>query len=219
LRARWRTIAGVALGFVGAYHALLLAVLVLRFGDWPNYATLHDWPRNVARIVRATPSVADMPPIILDEWLLEIGYLNHDYGLGIAEWSLTILPAKLVLVAVTGVLLGVNIVLLQVAPARRCDGHPPQGTRLAVGGGTALAALACTSMTWVVCCASPSWAVALAMLGVGVSTALWLEPLGVWLQAAGFALLVLSAWTLRRRLPPEPVRPVAQARLAAAPTD
>jgi hypothetical protein len=204
---------------VGAYHALLLAILILRFGDWPNYATLHDWPRNVARIVRSTPSIADMPSIILDEWLLEIGYMNHDYGLGIAEWSLTILPTKLVLVAVTGVLLGINIVLLQAAPARGCDVRPPKGTRLALGGGTALAALACTSMTWVVCCASPSWAVALAMLGVGVSTALWLEPLGVWFQAAGFALLVLSGWTLMRRLPPEPNRPVAPVRLAAAPTD
>jgi hypothetical protein len=202
---RWHLLAAT-LGFVAAYYALLLGVLIIRFGDWPNYVTLHDWPGNVARIVRATPAVTDMAPIILDEWLLEIGYMNRDYGLGIAEWTLTILPAKLLLVTLTGLLLGTNLVLMRMTEGR-CAARHRHATALAVGSGTAVAALAATTMTWVVCCASPSWAVTLAMLGMGVSTALWLEPLGAWLQVAGLSLLALSAAVLTRRFAPAPVVP------------
>ena len=95
LAAGWRRIAAVTLGFILAYHATLAAVLVIRFGHLPNYATLYDWPANIARILRSTPSVRDALPIALDEWLLELGYIDPAYGHGIAVWSLAVLPAKL----------------------------------------------------------------------------------------------------------------------------
>ena len=65
LAAGRRRVAAVTLGFVLAYYGLLVAILVVPFGHLPNYATLYDWPANVARILRSTPSV---PWSI--EWLL-----------------------------------------------------------------------------------------------------------------------------------------------------
>ena len=45
------------------------------------------------------------------------------------------------------------------------------------------------TVTWVVCCAGPTWVVVLAMLGLGSSLALTLQPLG-WLMAPiGLALV------------------------------
>ena len=202
VKARWRAVAMGAACFVAAYHALLLVTLVLRFGHWPNYVTLHDWPRNVARIVRSTPAVTDMAPIILDEWLLEVGYMNHDYGFGIAEWSLTILPAKLAMVTLVALLVSIDLVALHAAADRCSVGRHPYGAGLAIGTGAALSGFASTTMTWIVCCAAPSWAVTLSMLGVGVSTALWLEPLGAWLNGAGFGLLLLGSALLLGCLTP-----------------
>src|SRR5262249_10328263 len=52
------------------FHLLQLSVLMLRFETFPNYVTIHDWPGSVVRIIRSTPSVIDMFPIIFDEWLV-----------------------------------------------------------------------------------------------------------------------------------------------------
>ena len=59
----------------------------------------------------------------------------------------------------------------------------------AAGIGSALVALSNLTMSWVVCCSTPSWVVGLAMMGLGVSTSLALEPYGFWLNAGGFLLL------------------------------
>src|ERR1700730_4929684 len=87
-------------GFVLIFHAVQLALLVVRFGHLPNYVTVFDWPHNIATIIRSTQSAQDMVSIILDEWILEFGYMNHDFGHGISERSLVILPAKLLFVLV-----------------------------------------------------------------------------------------------------------------------
>ena len=39
-----------------------LALLIVRFGKFPNYLTVHDWPANVWRIIRSNPAIADMIP-------------------------------------------------------------------------------------------------------------------------------------------------------------
>ena len=36
----------------------------------------------------------------LDEWLLEIGFMNYAYGRGVSEWSLLIIPHKVAIVMV-----------------------------------------------------------------------------------------------------------------------
>ena len=54
----------MTLGFTALYHAMMLVSASLSTGHWPNYIRFYDWPANVLRIIHATPSVADMLPII-----------------------------------------------------------------------------------------------------------------------------------------------------------
>lgn len=202
VRARLGLWLAVTLGFTLGFYLMQLLGLVLRFGKLPNYVTLYDWPANIATIIESTPAVSDMLPIIADEWLIEIGHMNYDYGHGIAEWSLAVMPAKALLILALGALIATNLVLLR--PARgSCPGGGRQAAgAAATGAGTLLAGLTSLTMTWVVCCATPSWVVGLAMLGLGVSTSLWLEPVGPWLSAVGFVLLTATAlWLARERTP------------------
>ena len=186
------------LGFVLLYHVLLLVAVVVSFGKLPNYAELYDWPGNVAGIFRATPSLSDALSIAADEWLLEVGHMNYDYGHGISEWSLNVLPTKLALVALLGAALATLAAVLR-APGAACTlTRGRRGTALAGAGlGATLAGAASATLFWVVCCASPSWVVGLAMLGlVSVPVAFMIEPLENWLILGGFALLAASVWSL-----------------------
>ena len=206
LAAGRRRIAAVTLGFVLAYHALLAAILVVRFGHLPNYATLYDWPANIARILRSTPSVRDALPIALDEWLLELGYMDPAYGHGIAVWSLAVLPAKL---------LWWRSPAPWSAPTRSCCARSPAPPSAATPSASA-AVPARGSPAWRAP-ASPGWSAAArrpgrsrsACWGVDISAALRLQPLGPWLQAAGLALPLLGLGTLWRRAaaPPGPALP------------
>ena len=63
-------------------------------------------------------------------------------------------------------------------------------TKAAAGLGATLVSLASITMSWVVCCSTPTWVVGLAMMGLGVSTSLWLEPMGVVVSSLGFIFLV-----------------------------
>jgi len=184
----------IVLGFPVAYYLTMLGALVLKFGNLPNYVVVYNWPANVAGIVRATPAFSDMLPIIADEWLLEVGYMNYDFGNGISEWSLSLIPAKMLVILFLAALIATNVVLL-LASARRCARRELGSPGVATGLGAAMVSLASITMSWVVCCAAPSWIVGLAMLGVGLSTAAWLEGAGPWLN--GFGFLLLLAATLR----------------------
>jgi hypothetical protein len=53
------------------------------------------------------------------------------------------------------------------------------------------------TLTWVVCCATPSWIVGLAMLGMSSSLALWLEPFGKIINVLG---LILVVWIILLQL-------------------
>lgn len=209
----------VTLGFVFAYYGGLVLSLLVRFGHLPNYATVHDYAHNILVILRSTPSVRDMMPIMLDEWLFEIGYINRDYGHGIAEWSIEIIPSKLLIVSALGMLVATNAVLLKRFPPS-CARAVRYSGLAATGLGATLIGFTSITMMWVVCCAAPSWAVGLALLGVGVSTAFWLQPFGTGITLAGFIVLFLATYLLARRdLPiagrnvaatPRPARPSAQ---------
>lgn len=184
---------GLATGFFVTFHLWQLALLVLSFGELPNYLTIHDWPANIAGIVRMTPSVSDAVWIMLDEWLIEIGSMNYAYGRGIAEWSFVVMPAKAAVVLLVSLLLATIVRLLR-AVRRTC----PLSFRIcaAVGaaGGTFVAALATMTITWVAHCATPTWIVGLAFLGVDVATAFALQPFGGWL--ALFGILQLATITI-----------------------
>lgn len=198
----------MVLVFPFAYHAAMLLALIVRFGALPNYYELYDWPGNVAMIIASTPSVSDVLAIVQDEWLLEVGRMNYDFGNGISEWSMSVHPAKVLVVVLAGLLLATNLILLLPA-GHGCSLQDASGAGAASGIGAGLVGLSSLTMSWVVCCATPSWIVGLAMLGMSVSTATWLESFGPWLNAIGFALLLAAlAWQAGRlREPgPEPVR-------------
>lgn len=188
----------ITFGFPLVYYPLLLVALMVRFEALPNYAVLHDWPGNVAEIVRATPAVADMAPIIIQEWLLEVGRMNYDYGHGISEWSLTIIPAKAMVVLLLSALTA-TLAVLMLQARRHCAARDLRGDAAAGGLGAALMALTGVTLYWVVCCSYPTWVVGLAMLGLGVSTSLWLEQFGWWIGYAGCALLLAAIWRLSGR--------------------
>jgi hypothetical protein len=196
---RWGVWLAISFGWVAIYYAGLLAALVIQFGNWPNYAEFFDWPANIARIFRSTPSLADAIWIAREEWLVEIGYLNTDFGMGISEWSLTLVPEKMLMMLIMGMLLGA-IWALNAERTRACSLGEGGASLTAAGTGAGLVALTGATMTWVVCCASPSWIVGLTMLGMSVAMADWLEPVGLWLNIAGFALLGATAFMMASRL-------------------
>lgn len=185
-RSNWRRLLWWGVGFVVLSQVLMMIALVVRFGAIPNYITYYDWIGNVAWIIQSTPSWRDIPPIIAEEWLIEIGFMNYDYGNGISEWSLNVVPSRLVVMFGLGALVGLCDTLNR---ARTCALEAKRGLSAATGFGTVLVAMTNATMSWVVCCATPSWVVGLAMLGLGVSTSLALETLGPLLAGSGFAIL------------------------------
>jgi hypothetical protein len=194
VRPRWRLWLAVTAGFVFAYYGAQLLLLVLRFGHWPNYITAYDYPVNVARIVRHTPSVADMIPIVANEWLLEIGYMNYDFGHGIAEWSLAILPTNLLAVTLLGAVIGFDLLVWRrVRPV--CSATERPVALGAAGIGAALFGLTNITVSSIVCCASPNWMVSLTLIGFDSALSLSLQPYGFWLALAGALLLAgATAW-------------------------
>jgi hypothetical protein len=71
------------------------------------------------------------------------------------------------------------------------------GAAGAAGGlGAFLVGVASITLSWVVCCATPNWVVGLAILGVSVSTSLWMEQFGPWLEYLGIVLLLLPLYLL-----------------------
>lgn len=195
---RWRgLIVGFALGFPVLFYGLLLAVPVLRYGHLPNYVTPYDWFANVERIIASTGSVRDMVPIILNEWLLEIGYMNRDYGHGIAEWSLSLVPHEIALVSLTGALIGLNFGLmvdrLEAAKSAAQECLRAGGSGVLTSVGALFTGLTNATLFSIACCSTPSWVGSLSILGVETSSAFALEPYGVAGTALGLALLVVSA--------------------------
>ena len=190
ISGNWRRMVLFGLAFALLFQVFMMVALIVRFQDFPNYVTAYDWFGNVVWIVQSTPSWRDWLPIIWEEWLIEIGYMNYDYGTGISEWSLNVVPSRLFVLFVLGAM-----VALCLALSRRdsCATGSSTTLRATTGLGAFLVALTNATMSWVVCCATPSWVVGLAMLGLGVSTSLALETMGPVLTYAGFGILVVLA--------------------------
>lgn len=184
---------GITLGVTVGYYLVLLGGLIARFQHLPNYAKGYDWLANVANIIASTPSIKDILTIVVDEWVLEVGFMNYDFGMGIAEWSLFLAPAKIVVVMALGAILATHFVLLR-AKNRVCSSTISRAARASTGVGAACVALTSMTLSWVVCCATPTWVVGLTILGVGASTSLWLEPIGTWISYVGFAALLVGVF-------------------------
>lgn len=200
VRQDWRRILMTGALFALLFQVLMMVALMVRFQAWPNYIIGYDWIGNVMHIIRSTPSWSDIPPIINQEWLIEIGKMNYDYGMGISEWSLNVVPVRMAVLFVLGALVALCGTLLR---RDTCSATGGTTLRATTGIGTVLVAMTNATMSWVVCCAAPSWVVGLAMLGLGVSTSLALETMGPALNLAGFGLLlgtvVFLAWRKTRK--------------------
>lgn len=196
IRAVWRRM--LIMGALSAvlFQVLMLIALIVRFQALPNYAVGYDWIGNVIHIINSTPSWRDIPPIINQEWLIEIGKLNYDYGTGISEWSLNVVPVRMAVLFILGAMVALCTGLLR---GDHCDVGTGTTLRATTGLGAILIAMTNATMSWVVCCAAPSWVVGLAMLGLGVSTSLALETMGPVLNAAGFGLLLSAIFFLAWR--------------------
>src|SRR5262249_59283086 len=167
-----------AVAFFAGFQLLQLALLIMRFQAFPNYLVLHDWPANIARIVRMTPSVGDMIAIMFDEWFVEVGSVNYSFGRGISEWSFVLIPGKAVIALAIAALVATNLVLLWAA-WKSCGIFARLGSSVATGAGALVAGAAATTITWVVCCAAPTWVVGLAVMVVGVTPGLSFHPFDV----------------------------------------
>jgi hypothetical protein len=187
VRHNWRRIIATGVLFALLMQALMMIALIVRFQALPNYVVGYDWIGNVTHIVHSTPAWSDILPIVNQEWLIEIGRMNYDYGTGISEWSLNVVPTRLMVLFVLGALIALCFSLLR---AGQCDVTTQTTLRSTTVIGTILIAMTNATMSWVVCCAAPSWVVGLAMLGLGVSTSLALESMGPTLNFVGFGLLL-----------------------------
>jgi hypothetical protein len=182
--------------FPVVFYMALMGLLVARFGHLPNYVTAYDWLGNVWRIAAGTGSISDIVKISMDEWLLEFGYMNYAYGRGVSEWSLLIIPHKVAIVMAIGALIGLNFALLaDQPPAATSLRQQIRSIRcgLMTSIGALGAGLTCITLYWVICHSGPTWVVSLAILGIDVSNAFAIEPLGATLSFAGAAILVASA--------------------------
>lgn len=192
----WKAMLLHGLLFALLFQIFMMLALILRFQALPNYVTFYDWIGNVSWIIQSTPSWRDMGGIIWEEWLIEIGKMNYDYGTGISEWSLNVVPSRLLVLTCLGALVSWSLALMK---NDACDLGPSNAMRATSGLGAFLVAMTNATMSWVVCCATPSWVVGLAMLGLGVSTSLALETMGPILSGLGFGLLITLIITLAWR--------------------
>lgn len=194
---RWLWIT-ITIGFPVFYYLILLVSLLIRFQALPNYASMHDWLGSVIEIWRSTPSPWDMAPIIAEEWLFEIGRMNYSYGTGVSEWSLNIIPFKVLIVFILSSLISTVVALVRKERSR-CSALKLRGASATGGLGAILVSMTSVTLSWVVCCATPSWVVGLAILGLGVSTSLWLEQFGWWIEYVGFAFLIAAIFWLSKK--------------------
>lgn len=189
IKQRWDILLLTSFGFLILYYIGLLLVTMIRFGEIPNYVEFYDVLATYQLIFEGTPSFQDTLPILIAEPWFETGYKNPNYY-GVATWSFMLIPPKMFLVFIMGILLGIFAVLVSYSRNVACSVKTDKRLFAAAGMGSALISLTSATLTWVVCCATPSWVVALAMLGMSASLALWLEPLGHFLSVAGLGLML-----------------------------
>jgi len=176
---------GRALLLLAGFEALLLVLATLGSGLAPNTLRLHPWADNVRIVLTHTPRLGLAIAVALREPVLEIRHLPPDSP--IPDWSLHLVPAPLAA--------GAGLALLTAGYFRQRRAPLPATL---VGGGFAAAALATSTLAWTVCCATPTWSVALALAGLDPATALALVPFGPLLAGAGLALAGIG-WGIESR--------------------
>jgi len=195
-KQHWGILLFASLGYIVLYYSALLLLTMIRFGEIPNYVEFYNLFTVYGQIIAGTPSVLDMIPIMIDEAWFETGYKNPDYY-GVATWSFMLIPPKMLLVFMMGILLGLFVALVLYGRRGSCQVRTDKRLYAVAGMSSVLISLTSATLTWVVCCATPSWVVALAMLGMSSSLALLLEPLGSFITITA---LLLMLWIIRSQL-------------------
>jgi len=196
IKARWLLWILVTIGFIVFYYIGLLLITMLRFSEIPNYVEFYNIPLVYAQIFAGTPSLTDALFILVDEAWFETGYKNPEYY-GIATWSYMLIPPKMFLVGLTGLLLSTLTVLHLHSKKLSCPVQNSKQMYTTAGIGTGLVGLTSATLTWVVCCATPSWIVGLAMLGISSSFVLLIEPFGIAINIIGMAMIV---WIIHKQV-------------------
>lgn len=189
IRQQWMLWLFMVLLFPVLYYGGLLLVTIIRFHEVPNYVEVYNIIQVYQQIFEGTPSMKDALTILIDEAWIEMGYKNPDYY-GIATWSYMLIPPKMLLVAAMSVLVATFITLRVYSRKQSCPLENPGRLYAAAGVGSGLVGLGSATLTWVVCCATPSWVVGLSMLGLSSSLALALQPFGKIINTMGMALVL-----------------------------
>jgi hypothetical protein len=193
---RWRWLF-LSLGFTLLYYTMILVFTVIRFQEIPNYVNFENVFHVYHLILSHTPSLSDAIPILTDEAFFETGFKDPNYY-GVATWSYMLIPPKMLVVLLMAMLFTTFIILKSHTKQTACMQKKPivPTTKLTTtaGIGTMLISLTNVTLSWVVCCATPNWSVALTMLGLSSSVSLWLNPYGMYMTIIGLVLLVLAVF-------------------------
>ena len=189
IKQQWLLWVFLTLGFIVLYYGGLLLVTMIRFQEIPNYVEVYNIAQVYQQIFEGTPSLKDALRILVDEAWIETGYKNPDYY-GVATWSYMLIPPKMVIVIIMSALVATLIVLSSYSRNKSCPVRNRRKLYAVAGVGSGLVGISSATLTWVVCCATPSWVVGLAMLGMSTSLALWLEPFGKVINVLGLVLIV-----------------------------
>ncbi len=198
VRTRWWTVVAATLTVFALYQALILGILVAGLGGAPNHVRLYPAWENARRIVRLTPSAADVAVLIAREPLLEYGRRHPVFGA--AVWSFELTWSSLLFFASFSVLVGVYLGI--GGPAARWG---------AVGSlsGAGVVGLLGASVSSLTHCGLGSFGVVLAVAGISAATIQWFGRLEPGLIPAGYVLIVLAIFARARGLVPAPVVAVA----------
>ncbi len=196
IKQQWGLWLLLTVGFIVLYYGGLLLITMIRFHEIPNYVEVYNIAHVYQQIFEGTPSLKDALSILVDEAWIETGYKNPDYY-GIATWSYMLIPPKMLMLIVMAALVATFIVLSVYSRKNACPIKNRRGLYAVAGISSGFVGMTSATLTWVVCCATPSWIVGLAMLGMSSSLALWLEPFGKIINVLG---LVLVVWIILLQL-------------------
>jgi len=193
---RWRWLA-MSVGFTLLYYVMVLVFTVIRFQEIPNYVTFENVFHVYHMVLAHTPSLSDAIPILANEAFFETGFKDPNYY-GVATWSYMLIPPRVLLVLFMAMLL-TTYLFLKAQTKRVCmhksAATPSSKMTTSASIGTMLVSLTNVSLSWVVCCATPNWSVALTMLGLSSSVSLWLDPYGVYMTIIGLCLMLAAVFS------------------------
>jgi hypothetical protein len=191
VRARRWTVAATTLAVFGIYQASILGVLVAGLGGAPNYLRLHPVWENARRIVRLTPSAADVVVLIAREPLLEYGRRHPVFG--VAVWSFELTWSSLLFFVSFSALVGLYLGI---------GGQTARWGAVGSLSGAGVVGLLGASVSSLTHCGLGSFGVLLAVAGISASTIQWSARLEPVLIPAGYALVVLALLARVRQLSP-----------------